>query len=523
NKNNDKSIIATIINEEHEETLPNKVFPTEKNGSERKSLDDNNLTIRYRTYSDIFTYQTLINTSSRISRHHSDPLTSSGETTPNQRLHHSNPCSRCQINLHNERAISMSVGRCENRFYHYRGINKRLRRPPSYIKELKAYLAHREASVTDIVSIKDMKKISNVLVWLAKQPTPLLQRQQSFSADSSPPLNVSASSDPTLNERDSRPSAVENETVVTSITEIVSLSALQNDPLQQPIFSTSCHSGTPTNNRSRNKAIESAWGVSLRPQQDRQVEKIFHVDMTSEQRQQGVSIEQNTIDNINPIRNDQSCSTTNINISSCLNQQNSIIESNNNERELFVQLMNKNVVDQEEDSVIINEISQYSDPISTTENVPNEINTKFYGKPSSIHIMYDKVPWSLHIRKEVFSPCETLEQPLLIDLIFIQILRDTFSPTCVRINNEERLSMKALLATNGVTSISDMDVIKKLSTKKSIVEQAKQWQTYFCRLFPISNLHFTGFDEQCVVLDGLIRNFEFSHSSSSEKLTTFAF
>jgi len=43
------------------------------------------------------------------------------------------------------------------------------RRPPTYIKELKAYLAHRESSVDDIAKISDVKKFSNVLVWLSNQ------------------------------------------------------------------------------------------------------------------------------------------------------------------------------------------------------------------------------------------------------------------------------------------------------------------------------------------------------------------
>jgi hypothetical protein len=45
------------------------------------------------------------------------------------------------------------------------------RRPPTYIKELKAYLAHRESSINDLTKINDIKKFSNVLVWLSNQTT----------------------------------------------------------------------------------------------------------------------------------------------------------------------------------------------------------------------------------------------------------------------------------------------------------------------------------------------------------------
>jgi hypothetical protein len=58
-------------------------------------------------------------------------------------------------------------------FNSHQTIKKRLhpRRPPTYIRELKAYLAHRESSVNDISKISDVKKYSNVLVWLSNQTT----------------------------------------------------------------------------------------------------------------------------------------------------------------------------------------------------------------------------------------------------------------------------------------------------------------------------------------------------------------
>jgi hypothetical protein len=43
------------------------------------------------------------------------------------------------------------------------------RRAPTYIKELKTYLAHRESSSYEITKISDVKKFSNVLVWLSNQ------------------------------------------------------------------------------------------------------------------------------------------------------------------------------------------------------------------------------------------------------------------------------------------------------------------------------------------------------------------
>lgn len=42
------------------------------------------------------------------------------------------------------------------------------------------------------------------------------------------------------------------------------------------------------------------------------------------------------------------------------------------------------------------------------------------------------------------------------------------------------------LASQGVAVLSDMNLINKLSSKKKIIEQARQWPNYFSRFFPIS-------------------------------------
>ncbi|CAF4300514.1 unnamed protein product, partial [Adineta steineri] len=86
----------------------------------------------------------------------------------------------------------------------------------------------------------------------------------------------------------------------------------------------------------------------------------------------------------------------------------------------------------------------------------------------------------------VFSPGETFDEPTLIELLYLQILHDLFSLACIRINDAERINMKIFLSTHGIVTIGDINLIKILSTKKTIIEQARQWSIYFCRLFPIS-------------------------------------
>jgi len=52
-----------------------------------------------------------------------------------------------------------------------------------------------------------------------------------------------------------------------------------------------------------------------------------------------------------------------------------------------------------------------------------------------------------------------------------------------------KLNLKSFffyLASLGVAVLSDINLINKLSSKKAIIEQARQWPTYFCRFFPVS-------------------------------------
>ena len=42
------------------------------------------------------------------------------------------------------------------------------------------------------------------------------------------------------------------------------------------------------------------------------------------------------------------------------------------------------------------------------------------------------------------------------------------------------------LASCGVAVLEDIGLINQSSTKRTIIEQARQWPTYFCRLFPVS-------------------------------------
>ncbi|CAF4602738.1 unnamed protein product [Rotaria sp. Silwood1] len=129
--------------------------------------------------------------------------------------------------------------------------------------------------------------------------------------------------------------------------------------------------------------------------------------------------------------------------------------------------------------------SSFADVVPSSNEAPNT-TSKSSSQQSLSYLTYHNIAWKLKIRKEVFSPIETFDQPLLIDLLYLQIVHDTFSTICIRISEAERSNMKTFLSSHGVGVIGDINLINKLSIKKSIIEQARQWATYFCRFYPVS-------------------------------------
>ena len=67
-----------------------------------------------------------------------------------------------------------------------------------------------------------------------------------------------------------------------------------------------------------------------------------------------------------------------------------------------------------------------------------EVKTQFHAPNTHQFFTYNRVPWALKIRKEVFSPSESVHSPLAINLIFCQIVTDVFSPLCIRLSTQDR-------------------------------------------------------------------------------------
>lgn len=102
-------------------------------------------------------------------------------------------------------------------------------------------------------------------------------------------------------------------------------------------------------------------------------------------------------------------------------------------------------------------------------------------------LTYNRVPWKLRVRKEVFHPMESISSPATLDLLFAQVAADVFGLTpCLRITPPEKRNAKNLLGEHGITADTLKSQQVRAIVKRHLIDMARGWPLYFARLFIVS-------------------------------------
>ncbi|CAG9785914.1 unnamed protein product [Diatraea saccharalis] len=112
-----------------------------------------------------------------------------------------------------------------------------------------------------------------------------------------------------------------------------------------------------------------------------------------------------------------------------------------------------------------------------TEHLDGDVPAPAALLPSERTFMtYSRVPWKLRVRKELFTPLETYNDPAILDLLYAQIVHDINSTLpSLRISAAERRAGGAWLRAQAAPA--------RAHVKRQAVEMARAWPFYFARLF----------------------------------------
>lgn len=180
-------------------------------------------------------------------------------------------------------------------------------------------------------------------------------------------------------------------------------------------------------------------------------------------------------------------------------QRSSVTPTSSNERATFkTHMMSRAQIEKERKSSastivshttsekIIDENEMVNDDWSTPAVPPPVMAPPSLKSPAAACLTYNRVPWKLRVRKEVFRPNEPIGPPAALDLLFAQIASDVFGTTaCLRISQQEKRSALNLLGGHGVTSENMRSQVRAI-VKRHLVDMARGWPLYFARLFVVS-------------------------------------
>ncbi|XP_053952311.1 unconventional myosin-XV isoform X1 [Anastrepha ludens] len=106
--------------------------------------------------------------------------------------------------------------------------------------------------------------------------------------------------------------------------------------------------------------------------------------------------------------------------------------------------------------------------------------------PATACFTYNRVPWRLRVRKEVFHPNESIGPPIALDLLFAQVVSDVFGITpCLRISPQEKSVALSMLNGHGVTVETVRSQNIRAIVKRHLIDMARSWPLYFARLFAV--------------------------------------
>ncbi|XP_053672454.1 unconventional myosin-XV [Anopheles nili] len=120
--------------------------------------------------------------------------------------------------------------------------------------------------------------------------------------------------------------------------------------------------------------------------------------------------------------------------------------------------------------------------------MPVQVNPSLKA-PAAACLTYNRVSWTLRVRKEVFRPSETVTAPAALDLLFNQITADVFGVTpCMRISPQEKRLAVNLLSSHGITANGHATSKQHVRAivKRHVLDMARGWPLYFARLFVVN-------------------------------------
>lgn len=117
-------------------------------------------------------------------------------------------------------------------------------------------------------------------------------------------------------------------------------------------------------------------------------------------------------------------------------------------------------------------------------SIPKPVLAPMLKSPASCLTYNNRVGWKLRVKKEVFRPNENVGPPVILDLLFAQIVTDINGP-CLRITQKEKRQALSLLSSHGVNLENLKGQVRNI-VKRQLVDMARTWPLYFSRLFIVN-------------------------------------